>query len=48
MYAWERSITNGGSFLDGERGVDAGDESLGGGFFVAGRAVDLASEETGS
>ena len=30
---------------DRQRGVDAGDQALGAGFLIAGRAVDLAGEE---
>ena len=33
--------------LDRQGGVDAGDQSLGGGLLVAGRAVDLAGEDRG-
>ena len=44
MYAWLRSSTSGGFALDLEGRVDPGHQSLGGGFLVAGRAVDLPGE----
>ena len=38
-------MIRGGSFRDSQRGVDPGDQPLGGGLLVAGGAVDLAGEE---
>ena len=35
----------GGAALEGERGIDARDESLAGGFFVAGGSVYLSGKE---
>ena len=40
-----RSRISGGSLFHFERGVDARHHSLAGGFFVAGRSVDLAGQK---